>query len=123
MKAFNLLFGSLIFLCLAGKAQVKPVEKAVIKTPTVLCDDCKERVEFFMSKEYGVSSVVVNTRKKTTTIVYLTDRTNLPTLQVKIASLGFDADDIEADEYSFKRLPKACQQHKIPVKPAVPAKE
>jgi len=123
MKSIKLLFCSLFILCLAGKAQVKPVEKAVIRTPTVLCDVCKERVEFFMGKEYGVSSVVVNTRKKTTTIVYLTDRTNLPTLQVLIAGLGFDADDIEADEYSFKRLPKACQQHKLPAKPAVPTKE
>jgi len=123
MKAIGLLFGSFFIIGLAGNAQVKPVEKAVIKTPTVLCDVCKERVEFFMSKEYGVSSVVVNTRKKTTTIVYLTDRTNLPALPGTIAGLGFDADDIEADEYNFKRLPKACQQHKTPVKPPVPTKE
>ena len=123
MKTASLLLVSLFCLYISGNAQTKPVEKVVIKTPTVLCDVCKEQVEFTLSHEYGVSSVVVNTYKKTTTIVYLTDRTNISKLRVAIANIGFDADDVEAEETAFKQLSKACKLHKTPAKPPVPVKE
>lgn len=125
MRSISLAFVAI--LCLintAGHAQQKAVEKAVIKTPGVLCDVCKDRVEFFISHEEGVSSVKVDTRKKTTTVSWLTDRTTLENIKVAIANLGYDADDIEAEESAFKRLPKACKMHKEAVKPpATPTKE
>ena len=83
--------------------------KAVIKTPTVLCDKCKDKVEFFISHTQGVTSVNVNIRQKTTTVTWLNDRTTLENIKVAIANLGYDADDIEAEEYAYKRLPKECK--------------
>lgn len=100
--------------------QQKVSGKAVIKTPTVLCDVCKERLEFFISHEAGVTSVKVNTRQKTTTVTWLNDRTTLENIKVAIANLGYDADDIEAEEGSFKRLPKDCRLHKDTLKPKAP---
>lgn len=123
MKAATLLLISMFCLYGSTDAQTKPVEKIVIKTPGVLCDVCRDQVEFFISHEYGVGSVKVDTRKKTTTITYLTDRTNPSKLRIAISYLGFDADDVEADDYAFKRLPKTCRLHKTPVTPPVPAKE
>ena len=123
MRSFSLVLVALFFVVAGASAQVKPVEKAVIKTPTIGCDVCKERVEFFIGHEDGVNSVVVNIRNKTTTVTYLTDRTTLPNIKTAIANLGFDADDIEADEYAFKRLPKTCQAHKPAAKPQTPNKE
>ncbi|MBK7433904.1 MAG: copper chaperone [Chitinophagaceae bacterium] len=123
MRPLSLVFFSLIMLTGAAFGQTKTVGKAVIKTPTVLCDVCKDQLEFFLSHEYGISSVAVNIQKKTTTVTWLTDRTNLETVKVTIANLGFDADDIEAEETAFKRLPKTCRAHKTIVKPAVPLKE
>jgi periplasmic mercuric ion binding protein len=110
MKFFSLCL--LLFMCLSNDvfAQIKVSDKAVIKTPGVSCDLCKDRVEFFVSKEYGVSTVRCDIRKKTTTVTWLTDRTNLETIKVAIANLGFDADDIEAEETAYQRLPKECKR-------------
>lgn len=103
-----------VFLCLSftANAQVKPVQKAVIKTPTVLCEVCSDRLTFFISHEPGVISVNVNTRAKTTTVSWYTDRTNIENIKAAIANLGYDADDIEGLESEFKLLPKACKAHR-----------
>jgi periplasmic mercuric ion binding protein len=113
MKAFSL--GIIAFFCFttlsfAQYQQTQKVSgKAVIKTPTILCEKCQEKVEFFIGHRPGVTSVSVNIRKKTTTVTWLNDRTTLENIKTDIANLGFDADDIEAEEYAFKRLPKECK--------------
>jgi copper chaperone CopZ len=113
MKAFSLSLLAFFFFATAGFAQyqeVKATGKAVIKTPTILCEKCQDKVEFFLTKSTpGVTSVVVNIRNKTTTVTWLNDRTTLENIRSAISYLGFDADDVEADEYAFKRLPKECK--------------
>lgn len=113
MKTFSLSILAVFCLTTLSFAQYqqtqKAVGKAVIKTPTILCEKCQEKVEFFISHTEGVSSVAVNIRKKTTTVSWLNDRTTLENIKTAIANLGFDADDIEAEEYAFKRLPKECK--------------
>lgn len=121
MKVISLSLLLAICAVSTGFSQQQKVSgKAVIKTPTVLCDVCKERLEFFISHEAGVTSVKVNIRQKTTTVTWLNDRTTLENIKVAIANLGYDADDIEAEEGSFKRLPKNCRLHKDTLKPKAP---
>ena len=109
---------SVHFLVLSSvHSQIKVSDKAVIKTPYVQCDNCKERIEFFIGHSEGVTSVRVDIRKHTTTVTWLTDRTSLVNIKYAIANLGFDADDIEADEFAYKRLPKECKMHKTAAKP------
>ncbi len=129
MKAFSLSILSLFCFVSISLGQYqqtqKAVGKAVIKTPTVLCDKCKDKVEFFLSHTEGVTSVKTNTRQKTTTVTWLNDRTTLENIKVGIANLGYDADDIEAEEYAYKRLPKDCKLEieaaKAKAKPVEPA--
>ena len=106
-------------LFLLGDAQIKVSDKAVISTPSVQCDKCKEKIEFFIGKSEGVTSVKVDIKRKTTTVTWLTDRTNKESIKTGIANLGYDADDIEAEEYAYKRLPKCCKKPvKVPESPA-----
>jgi copper chaperone CopZ len=124
MRTISLAFIGMFFMVVTGFAQEqKTVQKAIIKTPGVQCDICKDKVEFFISHEEGVGSVKVDIRKKTTTVTWITDRTTLENIRVAIANLGYDADDIEAEESAFKRLPKSCKMHKEQAKPALPLKE
>ena len=125
MRVISILILSLFcFMASSSSAQQqKAVQKAVIKTPGVQCDVCKDRVEFFISHEEGVSAVNVDIRKKITTVTWITDRTTLENIKVAIANLGYDADDIEAEEFAYKRLAKSCKLHKVPAKTVVPAKE
>ena len=113
MKALSLCFLAVFCFGTTSFGQYQQTQKvlgkAVIKTPTILCEKCQEKVEFFISHTAGVSSVAVNIRKKTTTVTWLNDRTTLENIKTAIANLGYDADDIEAEEYAFKRLPKECK--------------
>ena len=112
------LFFGIIASCLisTASAQIKVSDKAVISLPTLQpCDKCKDQIEFFISKTDGVNSIKVDLKRKTATVVWLTDRTNKEFIKTAIANLGFAADDIEAEEYAYKRLPACC---KIP--PAAP---
>ena len=110
MKAIKLTFFSLIGLVTLTFAQHKAVEKVVIKTPTVQCETCKERIENFLKREPGVSAVKVDYKKKITTVTYLTDRNNIEQLKTAIANAGYDADDITADEAAYKKLPSCCKK-------------
>lgn len=112
MKAVSLSLLAVFCFITTGFAQyqeVKATGKAVIKTPTILCEKCQEKVEFFIGHRPGVTSIAVNIRKKTTTVTWLNDRTTLENIKTDIANLGYDADDIEAEEYAYKRLPKECK--------------
>ena len=94
----------------SSSAQVKAVLTAKIKTPTIGCEDCKTRIETYLKRYDGVASVVVNWRQKNVTVKYLTDRINIEEIKTAISNCGYDADDIPANEDSYKRLPKTCKK-------------
>ena len=91
-------------------AQYKKPVVVQIKTPQAQCVECKTLIEKFMKVEEGVAKVVVDFRKKITSITYLPDRTNLENIKTAIANLGFDADDVTANEEQYKRLPICCKK-------------
>lgn len=93
-----------------ASAQLSKPAVAVIKTPQAWCIECKTKIENFLKYEEGVAKVVVDIRKQTTTVTYLTDRTNIENIKTAIANLGFDADDVTANEEQYKRLPTCCKR-------------
>ena len=89
---------------------LQPARTARIKTPNALCEACKPRIENYVNRIDGVTLVNVNYRKGETTVKYLTDRTNIEEIKTAIANMGYDADDVPANEESYKRLPKSCKK-------------
>jgi periplasmic mercuric ion binding protein len=61
-------------------------------------------------REAGVVEVNVNYRKKTTTVKFMSDRTNLSNIRATINNCGYDADGEKANEDSYKKLPKDCKK-------------
>ncbi len=108
MKKMSL-FLCFVLLISTAFAQPNPVAKAVIQTPTVQCEACKNRIEQHLFKEDGMASVKADYRKHTVTVAYYKDRTNIENIKASLANLGYDADDVTADEEAYKRLPKTCQ--------------
>lgn len=107
MKKVYLLL-SFVVLFATAFTQQKPIVKAVIQTPTLQCEACKNRVEQRLFKEDGITSVKADYRKHTVSVTYYKDRTNIENIKASLANLGYDADDVTADE-AFKLLPKTCQ--------------
>ena len=110
MKKISLCVIAISGFVLTSSAQVKASLTAKIKTPTVGCEDCKNRIETYLKRYDGVTYIMVNWRQKTTTVKYLTDRINIEEIKTAIANCGYDADDVPANEDSYKRLPKTCKK-------------
>jgi periplasmic mercuric ion binding protein len=103
---------SLLFLLVSATSfsQYKKPVVVQIKTPQAQCAECKDMIEKFMKVEEGVAKVVVDIRKKITTITYLSDRTNIENIRAAINNIGFDADDEKANEEQYKRLGICCKR-------------
>lgn len=93
-----------------GFAQVKAVQTAKIKTPTVVCEKCKDRIETYLKRYNGITMINVNYRSKETTVKYLSDRINIEEIKTAIANAGYDADDVPANTDSYNRLPICCKK-------------
>lgn len=110
MKQIVLLAGLLLAGVLTSQAQTKALQTAKIKTPNALCEACKTRIETYLKRIDGVQMVNVNIRRGETTVKFLTDRTNIEEIKTAIANQGYDADDITANEESYKKLPITCKK-------------
>jgi copper chaperone CopZ len=112
MKKITLLTLAVSFSTLAMSQVVRKggVEIATIKTPTVQCEECKKRIENYVSREEGVQKVVVDYKRKTTTVTYVIDRTNLENVKTSIANIGYDADDVTAEPSAYQKLPTCCKK-------------
>ena len=110
MKSLKLTLLALIGFVSIASAQQKTTKKVVINTPSVQCEMCKDRIEKYMSREPGIVSVKVDYKKKTTTVSYLTDRNDIEQVKTAIANIGYDADDVTAEEGSYAKLPKCCKK-------------
>jgi len=110
MKKLQLVLFLLIGFAGVSRAQLEKRLTAVIKTPTVQCQECKDRIEKYMSHEEGIFKCTVDYKKKTATVVYSSDRTNVENIKALIANVGYDADDVTAEPDAYKRLPTCCKK-------------
>ncbi len=109
MKALILsLLTLMVFSVPSDVVAQKPV-KAVISVPNAQDETCKDRIEKFLAREYGVLSSNVNYRRHTVTVSWVPGRTNIENIKTALANLGYDADDVKAEPEAYKRLPKTCQ--------------
>jgi copper chaperone CopZ len=110
MKYMQLTLLALVAFVFSASAQQKATAKAVIKTPTIQCDMCKGRIEKYLMRQDGITAVKVDVKKKVTAVNWITDRTNIENIKAAIATVGYDADDVTAEESSYKRLPPCCKK-------------
>ena len=78
------------------------------------CNDCKERLEHDMAFEKGVKAVELDSETKILTIVYKNNKTTEEKLKIAITKIGYDADEMLADQKAHDRLPACCQKDAEP---------
>jgi mercuric ion binding protein len=86
------------------------VETVTISVPTVQCEQCKDKIEKYLTREDGVQTVKVDYKKKTCKVTYLWDRTTTENIKTAIANTGYDAGDVTADPEAYKKLPTCCKK-------------
>jgi mercuric ion binding protein len=114
MKKMLCLSVLMISFFLFTRAQV-PVRKGSVETvtisvPTVQCEQCKDKIERYLTREDGVLTVKVDYKKKTCKVSYLWDRTTTENIKTAIANVGYDAGDVTADPEAYKKLPTCCKK-------------
>ena len=115
MKKRFVLLILLVSFGLTNFAQQRKAEWATIKTPNLRCWVCKQRLEDYMAREIGqtesgIIKMQINMLSGTTRVQYWPDRVNLNYIQTAFANAGFDADEIKAEENTYKKLPPACKR-------------
>ena len=93
-----------------GQTAKKGLQTVTISTPTVQCGMCKQRIEKYMIREDGITKVNVDYKTKKTKATYNAERTNVVNIKTAIANVGYDADDITANEDSYEQLPNCCKK-------------
>ena len=104
---FSLL--AIMSFTLGSEAQTT-LKTTKIKTPTVQCGTCKSKIETYLKRYDGITSVNVNYKKKETTVKYVSDRINEEEIKAAIANAGYDANEVTANPDSYKRLPDCCKK-------------
>jgi periplasmic mercuric ion binding protein len=101
-----------LFLALHAQQPVRKgsAETVTISVPTVQCEQCKDRIEKYLTREDGVLTVKVDYKKKTCKVTYLWDRNNTENIKTAIANIGYDAGDVTADPEAYKKLPTCCKK-------------
>lgn len=109
-KLYLLLVLALVASSGAWAQAKKALQTVTIKTPSVQCESCKERIEKFLAREDGVAKATVDYKRKTTKVSFYTDRTNIENIKTAIANVGYDADDVSANDETYQKLPKCCKR-------------
>ena len=87
----------------------KEIKEIQIMT-TAVCGMCEDRLEHNMKFEKGVTAVDLDLPSKIITINYRTDKTNPDKLRKAISEIGYDADDVPANQKAYEKLPACCKK-------------
>src|SRR5664279_3535306 len=107
----TVLFSAVFMLCRAQDPVRKgALETVTISVPTVQCEECKDRIEKYLTREDGITMVKVDYKKKTCKVTYYWDRNTVENVKTAIANIGYDAGDVPADVEAYKKLPTCCKK-------------
>jgi periplasmic mercuric ion binding protein len=110
MKRYLLTLLAITGFVVASFSQTKALQTATIKTPNVLCEECKKRLTTYLDRYDGIQYLNINFRRGEIKVKYLTDRIDIEQIKTAIANAGYDADDVTANEEAYKKLPKSCKK-------------
>lgn len=84
---------------------------ATIKIKTsAQCDMCKERLEKAFAYEKGVKKSELDVETAVFTVEYNPKKTTPEKLKEAVTKVGYDADELPANEKAYEQLPACCQK-------------
>ncbi|MCL2511150.1 MAG: heavy-metal-associated domain-containing protein [Bacteroidales bacterium] len=106
--ALVLLFTWSCFMVYAQKA----TEETITIKSVIACQKCVDRIQNDLPHlvKKGIKTVKVNVATNEIVVTYKTDKTNPDAIRKAITTIGYDADNMKADEAAFKKLPEHCRQ-------------
>ena len=80
-----------------------------IKT-TAQCEMCKDRIETHLNKSEGIEKATLELDSAVCVVTYNIAIIKLDEIKEEISSIGYDADEVEANKRAYKKLPKCCKK-------------
>jgi copper chaperone CopZ len=108
----SLLTFVLAFFSFAGvNAQTKaPAKSTTIQIKTSgECDMCKKKIEGEIGKMAGVKKAELDVATHVLTVEYNPKKVSPDKIRKAISNIGYDADDVKANNRAQKELPQCCQ--------------
>jgi periplasmic mercuric ion binding protein len=114
LKSIFLLFAVFLFSNTTLSQEKITKGKAVIKTffncdHCAACETCGLKFKTEMLKIKGLKMYELDDKKMTFTVYFNTKKTDLQTIKIAISNLGFDADEIKADQTAYQKLDGCCK--------------
>ena len=111
MKNIKLIFALFLMLLISFtvSAQEPKTNEIDIKVSSQ-CNICKESIEQAMAFEKGVVKSNVDLETHTVKVTYKSSRTSPEKIRAAIAAIGYDADDVKADEKAYNNLKDCCKK-------------
>lgn len=110
MKNLLSVFAFLLVFSFGANAQKSSTTEVVSFKTSAKCGMCKKRIERDLGLTKGVEKATLNLDDKTVKIVYNSKKTNPAKLKQNISKIGYDADDVVANQKSHDALPECCQK-------------
>jgi copper chaperone CopZ len=107
-KAISVLIMTLL-VTFSLMAQGKKKDTINIMT-SAQCEMCKTRIESALAFEAGVVKSDLDLETKTITVVYKVGRTTPDKIREAITRVGYDADQMLANEEAYNKLPPCCKK-------------
>ncbi|MCO5259772.1 MAG: cation transporter [Crocinitomicaceae bacterium] len=107
MKNIVVIF-AMLFIGNSFAQELKKVEEVTIHT-SAECNDCKKRLEDKLNYTKGIRFAELDVPSMNLTVSYTTKKIDLTKIKTIISELGYDADDVKANEAAQKALPACCQ--------------
>jgi len=92
----------------------KPTQAQVSLQTSAKCGMCKSRIERDLGLTKGVDKATLRLTDKVVVIDYNPKKTNVEALKKAISMIGYDADEVVANQKSHDRLPDCCQKSAAP---------
>lgn len=114
-----LLAVTMVFTITGMQAQEKKSKKknniVTIEIMTsAVCGMCKDRLERDIAFEKGVKFVELDKETKILTIKYKEGKNTKENLKIAVTKVGYDADDLIAEEKAYNALPACCKKDVAP---------
>jgi len=106
---------SVLLFSNATAQEKKTIQTATIKT-AIYCDHCKacetcgQKFNQTLLKEKGVQMVSLDEKEMTIKVTYNSKKTDLAKIKTAISKLGYDADDVKADDVAYASLDGCCKK-------------
>ncbi|HEU0136355.1 MAG TPA: cation transporter [Flavobacterium sp.] len=111
MKTFYTILAFFVFAVTFAQSNEKVVIQTAIHCDHCSqCETCGQKFQANLYKIKGLKMYELDEAKSTITVYYNPKKTNLQEIKTAISKLGYDADDVKADQTAYASLDGCCKK-------------